>query len=170
MKNIDWDIRTSKFSPINNWINKRKRLPHYDYLKKVKPSFELGYFLSLDICTPLYNIKNIKNEVFKETWKKSYTYLKNAYAIVEEFEEPYAVEKYIIGIDNEIAYDIVEQLGPPPNPTYPIYIITIGSGINEKVVYIGKTSVNAKSRFNGGHSAALKLHHPDYEKYKKTYM
>lgn len=165
---IDWESRLDRFSPISYWINKRRELPHYKFLKEAELNTEIGYYLALDICTPLHDIKKIKNEVFKHTWKKSYEYLEEAYEIVEEFEEPYIKRDYFIDIDREIAFEIEYQLGKPPAPAYPIYIVTVGTGKDERVVYVGKTSVNAKSRFNGGHSVALKLHSPQYEGLKKN--
>ncbi|HDR7869742.1 TPA: hypothetical protein QCY24_003445 [Bacillus wiedmannii] len=164
----NWKDRIHKYSPISYWLNKRKELPHYKFLKEAQPNIELGYFLALDICVPLHEIKNIDNEIFKEAWRKNYAYLEEAYEIVEGYEEPYITSEYFIDIDNEIAYEIEYRLGKPPAPAYPIYIVTVGTGEEEKVVYIGKTSINAKSRFNGGHSVALKLHSPKYEGLKKN--
>lgn len=52
--------------------------------------------------------------------------------------------------------------GKPPLACYPIYLITVGDGENERLVYIGKTS-SKSSRFSSGHAALTKLHHPKYD-------
>ena len=53
-------------------------------------------------------------------------------------------------------------------PSLPIYLITCTEDENEELVYVGKTENT--SRFTGGHSAALKLHAPEYaNKEKRIY-
>jgi hypothetical protein len=68
-------------------------------------------------------------------------------------------------LDSEEREMILSQLGNPPEPCLPIYIITIGDRGSERVVYVGKSKTN--SRFNGGHAAALKLHAPSYQNLRK---
>lgn len=51
--------------------------------------------------------------------------------------------------------------GEAPLACYPIYLITVGDGADERLVYIGKTSSKI-SRFSSGHSAITKLHNPKY--------
>lgn len=64
--------------------------------------------------------------------------------------------------------EILENIGEPPLPSLPIYLITCVDESGEDLVYVGKTKNT--SRFNGGHSAALKLHSPKYAgKCKKIY-
>jgi len=60
---------------------------------------------------------------------------------------------------------ILEQIGEPPIPCLPIYIITCTDEKEETIVYIGKTKND--NRFTGGHTAALKLLSPEFENKKK---
>lgn len=53
-------------------------------------------------------------------------------------------------------------VGTPPLACHPIYLISIGDGEEEKIVYVGKTSSNS-SRFSSGHAAISKLHAPEYD-------
>ena len=55
---------------------------------------------------------------------------------------------------------VIAEFGEPPPQSLPIYIISTRKGSDETVVYVGQTSAN--NRFAGGHSAALKLHAPEY--------
>src|SRR5699024_9676990 len=53
-------------------------------------------------------------------------------------------------------------LKTPPAACYPLYFISVGDNKHETLVYLGKTSAKTH-RFLGGHSAALKLHAPEYD-------
>lgn len=71
-------------------------------------------------------------------------------------------------LDRDEQAMILEQIGSPPNHSLPLYLITCSDEKSETVVYIGKTK--NKSRFSGGHQAALKLHQPIYKnKLKRIY-
>lgn len=71
-----------------------------------------------------------------------------------------------VSLDNEEKQWILDKLGEPPLCSYNIYIITVYNGGEESIVYIGKTDAK-NSRFSNGHLAALKLHNPIYDSYKK---
>jgi len=55
---------------------------------------------------------------------------------------------------------ILEEIGGPPIPSLPIYLISCKTHESETLVYVGKTKNT--SRFSGGHAAALKLHELKY--------
>lgn len=61
--------------------------------------------------------------------------------------------------------EILTKLGEAPLPSLPIYLISCGDGDDEELVYVGKTKNT--SRFYGGHSAALKLHAPEFQSKSK---
>jgi len=70
-------------------------------------------------------------------------------------------------LDRDDVAIIREEVGAPPPPCLPIYIISAGSGPEERPVYIGKTS-SLVSRFAGGHAAVTKLHAPQYSALEKS--
>jgi hypothetical protein len=107
----------------------------------------------------------MKAKSLKATWISLKEYVDDAFHIItEQYKEELDLEDgdKLRDVDNEIISEIKDQLASPPQACYPIYIITVGDGQDERIVYIGKTSSN-NHRFSGGHSAALKLHSPKYQ-------
>lgn len=140
-------------------------LPILDRFRLEDINFEFGCFLGIDVCFPLYKVFDMEAQSLKRTWKEVNKYVEDAFNIIsEEYKEELSIEdnEKLRDVDKEIIREIEEQLKTPPEACYPIYIITVGNDEEERVVYIGKTS-STKHRFRGGHSAALKLHSPEYE-------
>lgn len=126
---------------------------------------EYGCFIGLDVCFPLYKVLEMEAQSLEGTWSEVNDYVANAYRIInDEYGQELGIEEAekLIDVDREIIREIEYQLKTPPTACYPIYFITVGDDTKERLVYIGKTS-SKKHRFSGGHSAALKLHAPEYE-------
>ncbi|HHP0482998.1 TPA: hypothetical protein ACRZ2J_004867 [Vibrio campbellii] len=95
------------------------------------PDTEVGCFLVLQSVFALHESVSLPAQSLKLAWGKNQAYIK------------------------------ADCVGEAPLACYPIYLITVGDGDSEKLVYIGKTSSNS-SRFSSGHTAISKLHHPKY--------
>lgn len=61
---------------------------------------------------------------------------------------------------------VLNALGRPPGPAWPLYFFTVGDAAAERIVYIGKTNATTH-RFATGHSALTALHRPAYEGERK---
>lgn len=156
--------------PLTYWYEGRQEIPYhmlYDEPQDVKSDF---FFLALDIAKPLHRVLEVEHQSLKETWKKTDEYIKKSLdLLVEEYNEDYdeLTDCYIISfLDHEQLDYIRRELEDPPSPCYSIYLITVGSGKDERLVYVGKTS-SSRKRFAGGHLAALKLHDPKYSGLEK---
>lgn len=147
---------------LSYWIDVKREIPNLiNYVKK-EPIFEIGYFLSLDICKPIHRVLEIDNQSLKKSWESTNFYIESALKIVSNvYKEEHLFNRNAVNIDKELVFEIKEQLGQPPTHCYPIYLVTVGNGNEERIVYIGKTSSN-NNRFIGGHRVALKLHEPKY--------
>lgn len=148
--------------PLSAWIKRTHPLPPRFYTPGIidKPKNEWSTWLSIEEVAPLYKAKELNWLGLKESRKNTQDYLNQASEIIDGLEGGW--------LDNEEREMILEELGEPPLPSLPIYLITVKDNDKETIVYIGKTE--NKSRFSGGHSAALKLHAPEYEgKEKKIY-
>lgn len=140
-------------------------LPILDRFRLEDINFEFGCFIGIDVCFPLHKVLEMKAQSLEVTWKKVNEYVDDAFLIIlEEYNEDLGIEEgeKLRDVDKEIIREIKDQIKTPPKACYPIYIITVGDDSEERVVYIGKTT-SSNHRFSGGHSAALKLHAPEYE-------
>ncbi|WP_421320911.1 hypothetical protein [Aeromonas veronii] len=95
------------------------------------PDTERGCFLVLQSVHALHETIHLPPQSLKNAWIANQEYIKSG------------------------------CIGDAPLASYPIYLITIGSDSDERLVYVGKTSSNS-SRFSSGHTAISKLHHPKY--------
>jgi len=93
-----------------------------------------------------------------ETRRASSTYLKRAEELIDGL--------WGGTLDSEERDLIKTNLGQPPDFCCPIYIVSVGEGDDEQVVYVGKTC--SSTRFANGHRVGLKLHHPKYAHLVKT--
>ncbi len=150
------------YKPLSSWVNRRNSLPERFY----NPSFvdvpknDWAVWLSIEEVAPLYLAPKMNWLGLKESRDKTRKYLNEAGRIISGLEGG--------SLDNEEREWILDKLGEPPLPSLPIYLITCSDNEKEELVYVGKTK--NKSRFSGGHSAALKLHAPNYSiKEKKIY-
>ncbi|WP_280149097.1 hypothetical protein [Bacillus safensis] len=140
-------------------------LPILDRYRLKDINYEFSCFIGIDVCFSLHKVLEMKAQSLEVTWNKINDYVTNAFSIItDEYCEDLEIEETdkLRDVDREIIHEIELQLKTPPTACYPIYFITVGDGIEERLVYVGKTS-SKKHRFSGGHSAALKLHAPKYE-------
>jgi hypothetical protein len=157
MKSVE---RISMFKPLSAWINRTHPLPARFYTHGIvdKPSCEWGTWLTLEEFGPLYKAHKMKWLGLKEARAITKDYLDNASDLICGLGGGW--------LDNEERMWILDQLGEPPIPSLPIYLITCKDSFEEKVVYVGKTQ--NRTRFNGGHSASLKLHAPKFDGKEKN--
>jgi len=152
--------RQSKLrSPLTSWIDRKHPLParfytpgHVDI-----PDDKWATWLGLEEVSPLHLADSLEWLGLKESRRITAQYLSDAGSLISGLSGAW--------LDGEEREWILEDLGAPPEPCLPIYIITTGDGNSEQAVYIGKSKTN--SRFSGGHSAALKLHAPVYRRLRK---
>ncbi|MBO0587450.1 hypothetical protein [Sporosarcina sp. E16_8] len=140
------------------------KIPRLDIIDADTITFNYGFYLGIQSVHSLHEANEIPAQSLEKSWKDTQEYINRAIEYLEDewSEETYTTTSYYqICLDNEVLYHLWKDLGNPPLECCPIYIITVGSDKNEKVVYIGQTS-SKKSRFKGGHLAALKLHDPIY--------
>ncbi|MDM5220339.1 hypothetical protein QUF86_06170 [Peribacillus sp. NJ11] len=138
-------------------------LPILDRYRLKDINSEYGCFIGLDVCFPLYKVLEMDAQSLEDTWNVVNDYVDNAFRIItDEYGEELGIEEEekLRDVDREIIHEI--EYKTPPAACYPIYFISVGDDKDEKLVYVGKTSAKTH-RFSGGHSAALKLHAPEYE-------
>lgn len=149
-----------KFQPLMPWIKGNESVTPNNFYGKLKPCFEMGAFISLDIAVDLYLANTVDTGNLSDSWHKNKHYIERACEIAN------AGEDNGYDLDHEEKAWILEELGEPPECCYNLYFITISKGEDERIVYIGKTD-SERSRFINGHVAALKLHDPKYNMFIK---
>ncbi|NTV94529.1 MAG: hypothetical protein HGA75_03830 [Thiobacillus sp.] len=102
-----------------------------------KPSLELGSFLVLQYVHSLHETVGLPAQSLREAWEANDAYFRSG-----------------------------STSAVPPLACLPIYLITVGAGSDERVVYVGQTS-SKSSRFVAGHKAMTLLHAPEYEGMQK---
>ncbi|CEP99580.1 hypothetical protein [Paraclostridium sordellii] len=142
------------FSPLSQWIKGQSKLPLFSTIEKIEPLFEYGSFLSLDKHYYLHEIDKATAQSLSISWTNTETYISKSRKVLNT--------DLITVLDDSKTAALKSELGEPPSHCYPIYIVSVGEGELERVVYIGKTS-SKKNRFSGGHKVAIKLHNPKYE-------
>ncbi|WP_200411017.1 hypothetical protein [Virgibacillus salexigens] len=140
-------------------------LPILDRYRIEDINSEYGCFIGIDVCLPLYKVLNMEAQSLEGTWNEVNDYVAKAFQIItDEYSEELGIEEEerLRDVDREIIREIEHQLKTPPAACYPLYFISAGDDKDEKLVYVGKTSSKIH-RFSVGHSAALKLHAPEYD-------
>ena len=148
--------------PLSAWINRTHPISERFYTTDFAdlPRDDWCVWLSVEEVAPLYKANKMEWISLLDSRDKTKVYLEEASEIIDGLEGGW--------LDKEEREWILDELGNPPLPSLPIYLITCSDESSEEVVYIGKTE--RTDRFIGGHSAALKLHAPEYEnKSKKIY-
>ena len=153
-------------SPLYAWVNKRAALPRRfglapdddSPLATDASSDERSVSVALDETVPLYAIAAAKWKSLSETRRATNEYLKKADLLIDGL--------WGGTLDSEERDLILNNLGEPPAFCLPIYLVTVGEGDEERVVYVGKTS--SSTRFANGHHVGMKLHHPKYDQLVKT--
>ncbi|MCK5450861.1 MAG: hypothetical protein KAI70_03760 [Candidatus Omnitrophica bacterium] len=150
------------FKPLSPWSKGKQPLPErlYGKIKDDNPDESWDVWISMEEMGPIYKAKEMDWLSLKDSRDRTQQYLKEASELINGLEGGW--------LDGEERLMLFKELGEPPKPCLPLYIITCGKGKEEKVVYAGITKNS--SRFKGGHLASLKLHHPKYEgKLKRVY-
>lgn len=148
--------------PLSSWISRSHPLPKRFYTPGYVdvPKNDWSLWLSIEEVSPLHLAPHMQWISLRESRVATEEYLTSASELIHGLEGGW--------LDSEEREWILEELGEPPLPSLPIYLIACSDGSNEDLVYVGKTKNT--SRFNGGHSAALKLLAPKYDnKNKKIY-
>ncbi|MEH7090726.1 hypothetical protein ICR95_07775 [Priestia megaterium] len=146
------------FSPLRPWLNRTHPLPSFKYIQDISPTLELGASVVFDDYIPLYKLHRQKAQSLLLSWEQQRNYVELALDIINSEEGGW--------LDREEVQMILDEIGPPPDACYPIYMFTVKKDNFEEVLYIGKTS-SKFSRFSGGHTAAVKMHHPKYNDFEK---
>ncbi|CAB1216641.1 hypothetical protein [Acinetobacter bouvetii] len=150
------------FKPLSSWIERRQPIPKRFYTPGYidVPKDNWSVWLSIEEVAPLHLAREMQWLSLRESRENTAQYLETASELISGLEGG--------SLDRWEQEQILEHLGMPPFPSLPIYLISCLDDSSEELVYVGKTKNT--SRFNGGHSAALKLHAPEYSnKQKKIY-
>lgn len=150
------------FQPLSSWINRTHPIPERFYTPGHvdDPSNDWGVWLSIEEVAPIHKANEMNWISLIESRSRTNDYLERASELINGLSGGW--------LDRWEQEVIQENIGQPPLPSLPIYLITCSDSNSEELVYVGKTE--NKSRFTGGHSATLKLHAPEYtNKIKKIY-
>ncbi|MCE5180694.1 MAG: GIY-YIG nuclease family protein [Betaproteobacteria bacterium] len=148
------------FTPLSGWLDRRHPIPQRFYTPGHidTPSKNWGAWLSIEECNPLHLATEMQWLSLKDARERTQNYLAEASELIRGLDGGW--------LDRWEQEQIKTELGDPPPPSLPIYLISCVGEEKEELVYVGKTKNT--SRFDGGHSAALKLHAPDYINKKKN--
>ena len=149
------------FLPLSAWINAEQPLPKRFLVDNHQDQFDETWlcWVVLEQVAELHKVNELNWVSLTASRLATKKYLNESAKVLGSIDEDG-------WLDKEEGFWIREELGEPPHPCLPIYIITVGSNETERVVYVGKTK--SASRFTGGHSTALKLHAPEYDGLKKS--
>lgn len=157
-----WPKPFENFTSLSPWMSGRTSATPFWGEEASAVSFEEMGFVAIDRVRPLHEAGKLKAENLARAWKTTRQYLYDACEIVSGGDDGPPL------LDKEEIHMIVEALGPPPEPCYPLYFISVrdrASG-TEELMYIGKTS-SSSNRFAGGHAAFTRLHDPAFDGFEK---
>ncbi|MCW2986934.1 MAG: hypothetical protein JWR63_4504, partial [Conexibacter sp.] len=143
------------FSALHDWLARKVSLPSPAEIERVIVDDEFGGFVGLEHRVPVHNASDLPPQNLQGSWEAVSEYLHEAMVVISNDIEPG-------WLDREEVEMVIEQLGNPPPMCLPLYFISVGSGAEERLVYVGKTSSNV-ARFDNGHAAFTKLHAPEYD-------
>lgn len=146
------------YTQINAWLDRRFPLPRCFYVGAQANTSATHLSAWMSVEERLY-----LHEVHKAAWISLSENTKRTRAYVAAAIKLLGGEDQVTEVDDKRM--VIAELGKPPRQSLPIYIISTRKGSDETVVYVGQTSAN--NRFAGGHSAALKLHAPEYRDFDK---
>ena len=150
------------YRPLSAWIARTHPISERFYTPSYIDTPKDGWsvWLSIEEVAPLHKVNEMNWIGLQRSRLETQNYLDEASEIIDGLEGGW--------LDRDERKMILEQIGEPPLPSLPIYLISCSSERGEELVYVGKTENT--SRFSGGHTAALKLHAPEYgDKEKKVY-
>lgn len=142
-------------NPLAAWLDRHQPIPKRFYTSGHIdiPQPDWNVWLSIEECKPLHQVMSMQWLSLRDARKITQCYLDGVSELINGLEGG-----WLDGEEKEIIYT---ELGDSPLPSLPIYLISCGDRGNDELVYVGKTKNT--SRFNGGHTAALKLHAPEYQ-------
>ncbi|WP_241303395.1 GIY-YIG nuclease family protein [Burkholderia stabilis] len=150
------------FNPLAGWLDRRHPIPQRFYTPGHidTPNAEWCAWISIEECAALHQVNDMQWLSLRDARAETQRYLEDAGELIRGLEGGW--------LDSWEQEQIRSELGEPPPPSLPIYLISCGDGEDEQLVYVGKTKNT--SRFSGGHAAALKLHAPEHQgKPKRIY-
>ena len=122
-----------EYRPLESGANWRSFLLAKKNQAWHEPNLERGAFLVLHSLHALHDTVALPSQSLNKSW-----------------------------LENDQYFQANDRQASPPLACMPIYLISVGSGNNERIVYIGKTT-SSSSRFIAGHKAMTLLHAPKYE-------
>lgn len=140
-------------SPLASWLSRKAPLLGFKEAGQNEPVTELGAFVGLDRVVAVHEILGLPAESLAQSWTRTREYVESSLRLIDGDGG---------WLDKEEVEMILRNVGQPPAHCYPIYVFSVGSGKEERAVYVGKTS-STTARFAGGHSAAVRLHDPKYD-------
>ena len=146
--------------PLKAWLNRQQPLPERFYAESTADQIDGSWncWVAIEERLPFHHADTAGWTSLKESREKTDEYLTSAGELIGGLKGAW--------LDSEEAELLQEELGDPPPPCLPVYIIGLeGEGDLAGPVYVGITRSN--NRFAGGHKAALHLHDPKYEDYSK---
>lgn len=150
------------FRPLDPWLNRKVPLPERFYTDGFadKLDYEFEIWLAIEEHAHLQDVNSMRWLSLVDARKQTAEYLLEADEIIGGLSGGW--------LDREESLMISQELGKPPLPSLPLYLISCVDGEREKLVYVGKTEKS--NRFLGGHSAALALHADKFNgQIKKVY-
>ena len=111
-------------------------------------------FVALDTVIEVHEAPLAPLKTLEQSWIDTKTYIAQACSILGRHRPGFSLS------DSE-RQKVLQVLGEPPGPAWPLYFFTVQYETLERIVYVGKT--NAKThRFYTGHTAITALHRPEY--------
>lgn len=147
-------------TPLSEWINRKHPLPRRFYNNGHIDSYRPDWmtWVGISESAPLHDADTLEWNSLQASRDNTRAYLEKVDELIQGLSGAW--------LDREEQEMILSEIGPPPSPCLPIYLISLKTGSDESLVYVGKTKT--ASRFSGGHSIALQLHKPEYQHFQKT--
>lgn len=143
---------------ILNWLNGQCHLGHLrvenipiDYLNGIR-----NFWLLMRYVAPVHEANMIETIPLSDSFNEHKNYLDKVKKLINQSKMEYG---YLSIEDSQY---ITNTIGQPPNPSLPIYIVTVEENDVHRIVYIGKTTTSVRQRFSQGHAALSKLLDPKY--------
>ncbi|MDP1861948.1 MAG: hypothetical protein Q8K82_25030 [Gemmatimonadaceae bacterium] len=141
------------YTQIHAWLNRTHPLPRRFAASRAADALDAHWlaWVGLNERHQLHEAASLDWYTLQQSAERARRYVDEAVAILgsDQVEE----------VGDKAA--VLAALGNPPSQATPLYIITTCDGGSEEPVYIGKTT--SKSRFAGGHRAALRLLAPRFK-------
>ena len=145
--------------PLEQWLNRKASIPARFYQKAGQDIIDAGWGagILLQECNPLHEADSIAWMGLNRARNETDEYLEKAAILIGGLGGGW--------LDRDEREMIERELGQPPLPCLPIYMVSIKKDTEEQLVYIGLTE--GEKRFSNGHKVALSLHAPEFAGYTK---